>query len=65
VLQVQSDRSLSPVGSLEVHVDTRVEAVQTSRDQAAIGIARLGMFDLDHLGPPVGQHGTGDGNEHV
>ncbi len=61
--QIESDGALAAVGVLEGQVD----AVDRGRDpggpQSPIGITRLGMLNLDHLGTPVGQNRSGQRDE--
>jgi hypothetical protein len=61
---VEPDAPLAPVGLLHDVVD-RVGAArdEAHRDQAALGVAGLGVLDLDHVRSPVGQDGPGGRDE--
>ncbi len=62
-LEVEGHAALAPVGQLDHVVDpTRAGRDQTGVDQSPLGIADLGVLDLQDVGPPLGQHGPGDGD---
>ena len=63
--QIDPDRLLPPVRILEVHVDAVVGRVQPEGDEPAVGVAGHGVFDLDDLGPPLGQDRACHGHEDV
>ena len=60
---VDADGALAPVGVLDHRIDDRVELGAGDRKHAALRIAAHGMLDLDDVGAPVGQHGTGSRDE--
>ena len=60
---VDADAALAAVRVLEVHVDVGVGHERAGAHQAALRIAGHGVFDLDHVRAPVGQHAAGRGDE--
>jgi hypothetical protein len=49
--------------SIRLRVDAPRPGDKSGIDQASLRITGLGMFDLDEVGAPVGEHGASGGNE--
>ncbi len=62
---INADTAFAAVGLLDHKVDqtAAVRPEQTGCHQGALGVTGFRVFDLDHVGSPVSQNGTGCGNK--
>ena len=58
-----ADAAFAPVRLLDEVVHPAGAGDDPGADQATLRVTGLGVLDLDDVGAPVGEHGTGRGNE--
>jgi hypothetical protein len=58
VLEIDAQRALAAVGGLEERIHASVHVVQTRGHEAAVRVTGQRVLDLQHLGPPLGEHGA-------
>src|SRR5262249_38649031 len=64
-LEVERDRALPPVGGVKTRIASTREPAYARTGQAPVGVAGLGMLDLDDIRTPLAQHAAGDRDEHM
>jgi hypothetical protein len=65
VLEIDAHRPLPAVRRLHVRVHAVLQRVEAARHQAPVGIAGVGVLDLDDVGTPLGEDGARHRSEDV